>query len=240
MPSKQVILVGAGLVGAVSLASIAALHHRVYRQKIHQPTITAGVTSRAAFDQWVHANRERNAQFIQFQQFLADNKVGGAVPAWQLMRADVRADRLCRSPVFLMPPQNRWGLIVPVLRFLKTDIVPRVGPIEVVSSYRAPQVNGCVGGVSKSRHMSFAAVDLIVPGQPDSRRLFQTLCAIHRTVGPRSAFGLGAYFNPNQRSTSVPGRFHVDVSGYRTWGYSNHADSSGCRVFNQLQPDRRG
>lgn len=81
-----------------------------------------------------------------------------------------------------------------------------------------------------SKHLQFEAVDLIAVSRPEAEQLFRELCAIHAALGPQSRFGLGAYFNPENAGNSG-GRFHVDASGFRSWGYSYKAGSSGCLAF---------
>ena len=187
--------------------------------------------SHRAFAEWQTANPDSHREFAVFSRFLAEQGVANTVPAWQLTRTDVKPHRNCRRPAFLIPPREDWPNIVPVLRLVRDQIVPVVGQVEVVSSYRTLDFNACVGGASKSRHLGFSAIDLIVPGQGDSRALFTKLCAIHAQIGPRTNFGLGAYFDPDALKPNTVGRFHVDVSGFRSWGYSKHAASSGCRFL---------
>lgn len=189
--------------------------------------------SRSSFDAWLDRDPAHRARFADFSKFLAINGVGQVVPAWQLMRTDRTPIVGCKRPAFLLPPRQEWHNVVPVLRLVRDEIIPRIGPVEVVSAYRTAEFNGCVGGASRSRHLGFAAVDLIAHNQPDKREMFRQLCAIQRKLGPRSQIGLGAYFNPGSLTAPNSGRFHIDVSGYRSWGYSKHAGSSGCRFFSQ-------
>lgn len=195
------------------------------------PPGKTGPYSHKAFTSWLAEDRNRADEFRAFEGYLAARKLGRVVPAWQLTRTDAARKWMCPRPTFLIPPREKWGSIVPVLRLVRDEIVPAVGAVEVVSSYRTQAFNGCIGGANKSRHLGFAAVDLIVPGQRDSRALFRKLCAIHRRLGPKSALGLGAYFDPAKALPNRLGRFHVDVSGFRSWGYSKHSGSSGCRLF---------
>ena len=186
--------------------------------------------SRASFDRWLVEDPTHATQFKEFQRYLAANGVAEVVPAWQLTRTDKTPIVGCSRPAFLLPPREEWGNVVPVLRLVGKHVVPRLGPVEVVSSYRTPAFNSCVGGASRSRHLGFAAVDLVARNQPDKREMFRRLCALQRELGPASKFGLGAYFDPAAPGPSS-GRFHVDASGFRSWGYSKRADSSGCRLL---------
>ena len=187
--------------------------------------------SHQAFTKWLAANPGEQREFAAFSAHLTQQGVSDAVPVWQLLRSDTKPHLLCRRPAFLLPPRENWANIVPVLRLVRDRIEPVVGQVEVVSSYRTLAFNGCVGGATQSRHLSFSAIDLIVPGQRDSRALFGKLCAIHTKIGSETQFGLGAYFDPLTARPNTVGRFHVDVSGFRSWGYSKHAASSGCRLL---------
>lgn len=190
-----------------------------------------GRFSHQAFAKWLTANPNEQREFAAFSAYLTQQGVADAVPVWQLLRSDTKPHLLCQRPAFLLPPRPEWPNIVPVLRLVRDRIEPAVGQVEVVSTYRTLAFNGCVGGASQSRHLSFSAIDLIVPGQRDTRVLFGKLCAIHAKIGPKTQFGLGAYFDPLAARPNTVGRFHVDVSGYRSWGYSKHAASSGCRLL---------
>lgn len=219
------------------LAGIAALLVAIWvALRIFAPPLadhaTLGPTpySTEAFEQWQASDADSSHAFAEFESFLADRGVAGVVPAWQLTRTDSNPMRTCQRAQFLVPPREDWPNIVPVLELVRDHIIPELGQVEVASAYRTQDFNECMGGASKSRHLGFAAVDL-VPSKPiASRELFERLCAIQKRLGPASRFGLGAYFDPSLPGRST-GRFHVDVSGYRSWGYSQHADSSGCRAF---------
>lgn len=186
--------------------------------------------SKAAFEVWVAAEPQRHAEFGDFTEFLEKQGVGSVVPAWQLMRTDINRSRSCVRPQFLIPPRKDWRNIVPVLTLLREHVVGSVGELEVQSSYRTTAFNDCVGGASKSRHLDFSAVDLIAVGDISNRELFKRLCKLQRRLGPSSNFGLGAYFDPLRPDVSN-GRFHIDVSGYRSWGYSKHANTSACNFI---------
>jgi hypothetical protein len=184
--------------------------------------------SQAAFDDWLGKDDHR-AAFAGFTAYLEQRGVGEVVPAWQLTRTDFTGRASCQRPQFLVPPRADWPHIVPVLMLVRDEIVPLVGRVEVYSSYRTADFNTCVGGASRSRHLGFRALDLVAPDQENNRTLFATLCRLHRGKGARYNMGLGAYFDIEREGRNRYGRFHVDVSGYRSWGYSQHNDSSACR-----------
>lgn len=189
-----------------------------------------GAYSRVAFEKWVDTDRDRRGEFEAFGEFLASHDVAKVVPAWQLTRTDANRASDCERPAFLMPPRDKWINIIPVLTLMRDQIVPEIGKVEVQSSYRTSDFNACIGGAGKSKHLEFSAVDLIPIGDIANADLFRRLCNVQRNLGPQSRFGLGAYFNP-EKPGNASGRFHVDVSGYRSWGYSQRSESSGCRAF---------
>lgn len=186
--------------------------------------------SHEAFDQWVAEDLTRLAEYGRFVGFLSAHGVDSVVPAWQLTRTDANRSKDCERPQFVVPPREEWNNIVPVLRLVRDHVVPEIGAVEVQSSYRTLDFNECIGGARRSRHLNFSAVDLSTVEPLANRELFGRLCRLQARLGPKSRFGLGAYFNPEQPNRAS-GRFHVDVSGYRSWGYSKHAESSGCRAF---------
>lgn len=213
---------------AISLIGTRALAPGVFEQVRPGPT----PYSEEAFAGWRMDNPDEAARFEALADFLDAEGVGSVVPAWQLTRTDNNSRRTCERPQFLVPPRESWGRIVPVLKLVRDHVVPEIGPVEVSSSYRTTAFNDCIGGASRSRHLDFAAVDLRPIETISNPELFRRLCALQQRLGPSSRFGLGAYFDPS-RPGKASGRFHVDVSGYRNWGYSQHADSSGCRAFQQ-------
>jgi hypothetical protein len=187
--------------------------------------------SHAAFQDWLAEEPGRSAAFAEFTRFLGEQGVADVVPAWQLTRTDITRRIHCNVPPFLLPPRADWRNIVPVLRLVRDGIEPLVGEVEVHSSYRTPDFNTCVGGASRSRHLGFRALDLVAVEPQENRTLFTALCRFHRRHGARYDMGLGAYFNLEREGQNRFGRFHVDVSGYRSWGYSQHRESSACRVI---------
>jgi Peptidase M15 len=185
--------------------------------------------SQAAFKRWLIADKSRGVEFAAFERFLASENVAGVVPAWQMMRADADYAARCDLPAFAMPPRAKWAAIVPTLRLVRAEVVPVVGRVEVHSAWRSDELNACVNGASRSRHLAFAALDLIAPDARDKQAMFKDLCALHRRVGAKTRMGLGAYWDPKRPQDNRDGRFHIDASGYRTWGFDYTGASSGCR-----------
>jgi hypothetical protein len=184
--------------------------------------------SESSFRRWLAAEDGRQATFVRFETFLTERGVSDVVPAWQLLRTDANYAARCGFGAFEMPPETKWSAIVPTLRLVRQEVIPVVGRVEVFSANRSDELNACVKGALQSRHRAFAAVDLVAPEQTDRAEMFADLCAMHRRVGARTGMGLGAYFDPARPRLNPQGRFHIDQSGFRTWGFSFKRASSYC------------
>lgn len=183
---------------------------------------------RAAFDRWLAADPARGREFAAFEHFLETHDVAGLVPAWTLLRANATRSGRCRSDAFVIPPRRLWSHILPALRLTRERIIPAIGRVEVYSAYRDPALNACSRGAGRSRHMSFHALDLVPLDQPDARTSFTRLCAAWRAAGAGSRWGFGGYLDLDRPKENRIGRFHVDGTGWRTWGFSYTRASSIC------------
>jgi hypothetical protein len=154
--------------------------------------------------------------------------VGDVVPVWSLLRTNPQVLARCGGEPFMLPPRNQWANIIPALRLVRDKVIPAVGRVEVASVMRDPALNACSGGAAGSRHLSFSAVDLVPLETENARDAFARLCVAWRSAGQRSGWGLGAYFDPDQPTRNQRARFHVDGTGWRTWGFSRRGESSGC------------
>jgi hypothetical protein len=156
---------------------------------------------------WYLALPSRALQVKAFNAYLATYQVSGIVPTWQLLRTATSWHK-CGAMPFEIPPTSEWPHIVQTLRYVNDHVVPAVGPVEPVSAYRNPILNGCAGGAPESAHKHYSAIDL-VPLRPTSREaLMRTLCSVHGRRGPDYEVGLGFYAFL---------RFHVDTTKYRRW-----------------------
>ncbi len=195
--------------------------------------------SRKAFDRWQVENAADQAEFDAFSAYLERQGVGDVVPVWQLMRTDAAPKPWCKRPAFLVPPRADWPHVVPALRLIRQHVIPVTGPVEVQSAYRTAAFNTCVGGASKSQHLRFGGIDLVTVREMDNRQLFKLLCDARRRAGPESHWGLGAYFDPLRPAANRDARFHVDAAGYRSWGFSKRAASSGCSLLSIVDESTR-
>jgi hypothetical protein len=167
---------------------------------------------------WVAQASWRPTYVRAFNDYLVHYGVGGVAPTWQLLRTATDWHK-CGAQPFEVPPSSAWPNIVAALRYVGTYIVPRIGPVEVVSVYRNPRLNACAGGAPESTHRYMGAVDM-VPLRPISREALMTqLCLIHRASGERYYTGLGFYKGL---------RFHIDAKKYREWGTAGARGGYGC------------
>jgi hypothetical protein len=186
-------------------------------------------SSRAAFDAWLKEDPARRTEFGKLNAFLTKEGVGDVVPVWQLARIDGDYAARCDAGFFTLPPRGQWSQIVPALRLVRDKVVPVTGRVEVVSSWRSPEINTCVGGAKRSAHVDFKALDLVAPAiSADRRKLFADLCAMQRRAGPKTRMGLGAYYDTDLPLRNLDGRFHIDAHGYRTWGFDYTSKTNPC------------
>lgn len=205
------------------------LHFRL-RSQDYQHHTAKHLSSQATFAAWLRSDTGHPQAYGEFIDFLGAQGVGNVVPPWTLLRTDQNAAGRCGASYYVLPPRELWPAIVPVLRLIRARVIPAIGKVEVVSAYRPPHFNVCAGGAPESRHMSFAAVDLDALQQSSAQVSLRKLCAAWRKAGPRSGWGLGAYFDPTGVNRNVLLRFHVDGTGYRSWGYSKKAATSACNM----------
>lgn len=146
-------------------------------------------------------------ELTAFDTWLFTQGVGGIVPTTDLWRQGTDWRALAQPP-FAVPPRDLWPGIVPTLVVLRDEVIPLVGPVEVVSGFRTFRYNQLAGGAPGSRHRWFEALD-VLPRAPWPRRvLHHRLVGWWRTDGPGAQVGLGLYEHT---------RFHVDTWRHRTW-----------------------
>jgi hypothetical protein len=210
--------------------------HRWSRWVVSLAVLAAGcvaarspVATEAEFRRWSSEASGRAEAFARFEAMLSAAGVGGVVPAYDLWIAD-RLKPKCLVEPFVAPPDKDWPNIVPVLRFIRDHVEPAIGDVRVVSAYRDPAFNACVGGAPASTHKEFYAIDLLPVDRTVTRdRLISTLCAIHQREGARAGIGLGIYGGR---------RFHIDARSYRGWGADYRAASFPCRDKGAQAPSR--
>lgn len=162
---------------------------------------------RPQFDDFAVWLEGSGADYGAFVALLEREGVEDVVPPWHLWRQGTDW-RGVGEPPFAAPPVEQWAGIVPTLRILRDEVVPRVGKIEVVSGFRTEIYNQEAGGAPGSRHRWFEAVD-VVPRRWWSRpALHVVLLGWWVDRGEALNLGLGLYSGT---------RFHVDAWKYRKW-----------------------
>ena len=164
----------------------------------------------------------RRASVLSFESWQQAAGVHGVLPHWQTLRT-ASMWRECGGQPFEVPPPAFWPDMTRTLKFIRDHVRPTVGPVEAVSGYRNPALNGCARGSQRSAHLDFFALDLI-PLQPLTRRqLFERVCPLHAARGPAAEVGLGFYTFT---------RFHIDTRGFRRWGSAGpQGNESPCAVL---------
>lgn len=185
---------------------------------------------REEFDAWLAAGPGRARAFADFEAFIAREGFAGLFPAWTLLRANASNTIRCPVEPFILPPRRHWRNILPALRLVREQVIPAIGRVQVASAYRDPAANDCSRGARGSRHLTFHALDLVPVMQPPPPDHFAKLCAAWRTAGRGSRWGFGAYHDPAKPNQNTVGRFHVDGTGWRTWGFSYTRASSRCNA----------
>ena len=224
------ILFNLALLAALALGALYAWEHREALVGELSIPLARPIESRAAFDDWLAQEPARTREFAQFEAFLQEEGVAGIVESWQLWRIDGYVARRCEVEAFAIPPEELWANVVPALRLVRDEVIPVVGAVQVLSSYRTPDINQCSGGAARSNHLEFSALDLATEPRRRGEALYRELCAMHNAAGPGSRMGLGAYFDTDEGEYSG-GRFHIDAEGYRDWGRSYSSASSPCGSF---------
>ena len=170
------------------------------------PYITTG-QDEPGYRNWYVASPAHATSVKAFNDYLNQYDVGGVFPTWQLLRTATSWQRCGQQP-FEVPPTAEWPHIVQTLRYIRDYVVPAVGPVEPVSTYRNPVLNVCAGGAPESAHKHYSAIDM-VPLTPTTReQMMRTLCRVQARRGLDYQVGLGFYAFL---------RFHVDTTKYRRW-----------------------
>jgi hypothetical protein len=190
----------------------------------------------ADFQAWLAANPDQAPQLEALKAYLTREGVADVLPVWQLVQTETsQAAAKCEIPGFAVPPQDMWPTMVPTLRLVRKEIVPLLGPVRVLSSFRTNAANRCSLGAPESPHKRYSALDLAMVTPIPQREMFAKLCKHWYGLSPRWGYGLGAYYIRNYPSYNQEGRFHVDTLGRRTWGYSYGAYTSHCRELGYIK-----
>lgn len=200
----------------ITMAAFAALtlfaSDTAYAQEV------APGQSKADYLAWLAQSPDNRQQVRSFRSFLAENRVQGVVPVWQLVRTS-SSWRECDAGRFEVAPAQQWGNIVQTLAFVKNEVQPAIGDVEALSGFRNEHLNGCSNGKPRSAHRMFFAMDLVPAADIDRGDMVSRLCSAHARRGAGYQTGLGFYSGA---------RFHVDSSGFRKWGADGRGATSPC------------
>ena len=86
---------------------------------------------------------EQRNEYELLVDFLAQREVAMVPPYVLRQGTDWKA---VEHPPFAMPPREQWAAIVPTLQFIRDELQPTIGPIQVVSGYRTSEFNAVAGG----------------------------------------------------------------------------------------------
>jgi hypothetical protein len=168
---------------------------------------------------WLKTNPSEAVRVERFEAYLQSHDVSGILPTEQLLRSSSEWQR-CQHSAFDLAPETEWPHVVKTLGFIRDQVIPAVGPVEVVSGYREPAFNACAGGAGKSAHRDFWALDMIPLDATITRKdLIERICKAHIASGRAYNTGLGFYSGL---------RFHIDSKSYRRWGADSKGASSPC------------
>lgn len=98
-----------------------------------------------------------------FDQFFNDHFPGQMhfFPAEFLVKGNQHASGPCQGKN-TDPPEALWPNVVPLVKVLQ-EFRARIGaPVKLLSVYRSPAYNSCIGGAAESHHMKFHAADFVV------------------------------------------------------------------------------
>jgi Peptidase M15 len=177
-----------------------------------------------AYNQWRSDDENRRKEIKDFERFLRKNKVDKIFPTHEILRSASMAKE-CGESGFEVAPHQYWQNMINTLRFIKDEIMPVIGPLEAVSTYRNPKLNECAGGAKNSAHAQYFALDMY-PKSPISREeLIQKICLIHSKYGEEYGIGLGFYNGT---------RFHIDSKSFRRWGPDGRSKTSPCAEYDKF------
>ena len=172
----------------------------------------------AMYRSWVAAVPGRDSEVQAFEAFLISEHVADVFPIYELLRSESLWAE-CGGQPFVLAARAEWPHIVGTLRFIRDQVVPRTGELQIVSGFRDPALNTCSGGASASAHVGFWALDLEPVSHITRDEMVASLCPVYATRGRVAHIGLGFYDDT---------RFHIDSRSFRTWGTDSRGASSPC------------
>jgi len=159
-----------------------------------------------AFIGWVILNHAQGDLKL-IQQYFKDKGVRGFMPLYLVLLQGTDWHHKGTS-IFFYPPKKYWDNMVNTLLFIEKEVIPVVGELIPVSGERSKYYNQTSGGASRSKHLTFCALDLTPATKMTRKELHQRLSSVFSKVGKKYNMGLGLYSGL---------RFHIDTCGYRRW-----------------------
>lgn len=176
-------------------------------------------------EQYLEWKAKQDPQLLkEYQQFFS-SFLKNPPPLMELVTNRNFVPEHCEIKRFSIPPKKYWNNIKPSMLLLeKLHQNEYFKTYTVTATYRNPELNTCVEGAKKSKHMQNYAVDFHIlnpkeTNAEESKKLEQRLCEFWHKEGKPYKMGLGVYGN---------NRFHIDTQGYRTWGKNYSSSTSPC------------
>ena len=217
--SSAVTTARAPVASAAVVSARPAVHAAEFGLDVATDSGLAPGQTAADFRAWLSASPANRARLTEFRDYLAAQGLQSVVPLWQLIRTSSSWSQ-CGAEPFETPPADKWQHIVTTLKFVRDEVVPAVGRVEVVSGYRNAKLNACSDGAPHSAHREYYALDLTpVDTNVTRASMIRGVCAAHARDGRAYRAGLGFYTGR---------RFHVDSSSYRKWGSNGKGATSPC------------
>ncbi len=110
-------------------------------------------------------------------------------PIEEILRQGTSWKKFRQEP-FLIPPKSDWINILATVRVLEEEIIPLVGPLEILSGYRTKTYDYLAGGAAKSKHLKFYAFDLRPKKQISRKELHEKLLEFWTKKGRERNLGL--------------------------------------------------
>ncbi|TCM65844.1 peptidase M15-like protein [Acinetobacter calcoaceticus] len=176
------------------------------------------------FEQW--KAQQNPAQLAKYQAYVAE-RIDQPLSLYALSFNGHRTPAQCEHLRFSIPPEQQWSHIIPSLKLIeRLQAQGLFKHYQIISTYRSAEMNDCIKGAKRSKHVHNHAVDFKALDenwkpyrQSAYLQLQQQMCQFWSESGAKAKMGLGVY----------PSRsFHIDTQGHRTWGGDYQRKSSPC------------
>ena len=156
---------------------------------------------------WNHFSKDNWNEIDMVHKYIMKEMPNNVFTIEEILRQGTEWKNLDEPP-FVIPPKHLWKNILPTIYFINRFIIPKIGEVEIVSSYRTRVYNQLAGGAKNSRHLTFNAFDMIPKKKISREQLHTILIQIWEKEGRQYKVGLGLYSGL---------RFQIDTSGFRKW-----------------------